>query len=471
MRLKHAMLLSHGLFLSVAVAGILAFLAVTIHYGNLGRPWELLLWVGGGLLIFAGIWSIFEVAAAISGPLEHIAGASRAIAAGRFDVRAGRARYHEGTTLAASFNDMAEALGVFHAADVARLLSEQRRNEAVLDSIDDGIVILDEDARIERINPIAARQFGVDSAEVIGRRLDALLGRDDFDGYARRCIEHQNPGQRKPLEFSLGDGLYGRELSCSFAPFTDARPGLVLVVHDVTAERRFVRERNDFVMRASHELRTPLTGMRMAVNLLAEHARFTPESREADLMQTLSEETTRLTGLLQSLLDLSRLRGGASSTMEFCSPAPILRQALRRCALRAQTQGVELREEIAAGLPQVPLDSNECARVIDNLLDNALRHTPPGGRVILSAVPDHANGEMEICVADDGEGIARQQLERIFEPFVQVGSKPGGAGLGLTLCREIVERHGGRIYAESTPGVQTRFCIRMPLPSEIQSVT
>lgn len=464
MRLKRAMLLSHGLFLALAVAGILAFLIVVTHYGHLGRLWELLLWVGGGLLIFAGVWSIFEVAAAIADPLEHIAGASRAIAAGRFDVRARRARYHEGTTLAASFNDMAEALGVFHAADVARLLSEQRRNEAVLDSIDDGIVILDEDARIERINPIAARQFGVDPANVIGHRLNALLGRDDFDAYARQCIERQNPGQRKSLEFDLGEGLYRRELSCSFAPFADARPGLVLVVHDVTAERRFARERNDFVMRASHELRTPLTGMRMAVDLLAERARFTPESREADLMQTLREETTRLTGLLQSLLDLSRLRGGAFSKVEPCAPEQILRQALRRFGARAQTQGVELREEIADDLPEVLLDTNECARVIDNLLDNALRHTQPGGRVTASAQIDHEKCELEICVADNGEGIAPQQLERIFEPFVQVGSKPGGAGLGLTLCREIVERHGGRIYAESTPDVQTRFCIRMPLP-------
>ncbi|MEO7148447.1 MAG: ATP-binding protein [Rhodanobacteraceae bacterium] len=465
MRLKHAMLLSHGLFLALAVAGILAFLIVMTHYGNLGRPRELLLWVSGGLLIFAGIWSTFELANSISRPLEHIAGASRAIASGRFDVRASRARYHEGTTLAASFNDMAEALGVFHAADVTRLLSEQRRNEAVLDSIDDGIVILDEDARIERMNPVAARQFGVDPANVVGYRLDALLGRDDFDTYARQCIEQQHPGQRKSLELHLGEGLYGRELSCSFAPFADARPGLVLVVHDVTAERRVARERNDFVMRASHELRTPLTGMRMAADLLAERAHFAPESREADLMQTLREETTRLTGLLQSLLDLSRLRGGASSTIELCSPGKILRQALRRFAARAQTLDVELREEIADDLPELLLDINECARVIDNLIDNALRHTPPGGRVTVSAQLDHENDEMEISVADNGEGIAPQQLERIFEPFVQVGSKPGGAGLGLTLCREIVERHGGRVEAQSQPGIDTRFCIRMPLPS------
>ncbi len=252
MRLKQAMLLSHGLFLAVGVAGVLAFLVVVSHYGNLGRPWELLLWVGGGLLIFAGIWSIFEVAHAISEPLEQIAAASRAIAAGRFDVRAGRARYREGTTLAASFNDMAEALGAFHQADVARLLSEQRRNEVVLDSIDDGIVILDEDARIERINPIAARQFGIDPSRAAGNSLDEALGRSDFDAYARLCIEQQNPGQRLPLEISLGEGAFQRNLNCSFGPFTDARPGLVLVVRGAALRARAQRIRDARLARTAH---------------------------------------------------------------------------------------------------------------------------------------------------------------------------------------------------------------------------
>lgn len=464
MRLKHAMLISHGLFLTLAVAGLLAFLIVATHYGHLGRARELLLWVGGGLLIFAGVWCAVRVADSVSRPLERIAVAARAIAAGRFDVRADRARYREGTTLAASFNEMAEALAAFHEADVARLLSEQRRNEAVLHSIDDGLVILGEHGRVERINPIAARQFGIDATRAVGKTLDEMLGRDDLDAHVLACMQRQGQSTRTALEFALGEGAFQRELNCSFVPFMDARPGMVLVVRDVTAERRFARERNDFVMRASHELRTPLTGLRMALDLLAERAHFAPDTREAELMQTLREETTRLTGLLQSLLDLSRLRGGvAAAGAHPCSPGKILRQALRRFDARAQTQGVELRDDIADDLPDVLLDANECARVVDNLLDNALRHTPPGGCVILSAALDHASGELEICVADNGEGIPPHQLKRIFEPFVQVGSKPGGAGLGLTLCREIVERHGGRIEAQSQPGIDTRFCIRMPL--------
>jgi NtrC-family two-component system sensor histidine kinase KinB len=245
-------------------------------------------------------------------------------------------------------------------------------------------------------------------------------------------------------------------------PFTDTRPGLVLVVRDVTAERRFARERNEFVLRASHELRTPLTGLRMALDLLSERARFPPESREADLLQTVREQTARLTALLHNLLDLSRLRGSLEPAHS-CTPELAARAVLQRFAGRAVAARVELRARIAPDLPELKLDTAECERVIENLLDNALRHTPPGGNVVLALSIGTGSNELELCVSDNGEGIAAHELQRIFDPFVQVGEKHGAAGLGLTLCREIVERYGGRIEAQSLPGVETRFCVHLPL--------
>jgi len=469
MRLKHTLLLSHGAFLGLAIAGIVAFCVVLTHFGRLGTFAELLLWVGGMLLILAGIWLSLNLAATIARPLEQIAAATRAISAGRFDVRVGGAGYCEGNTLGATFNEMAEALAAFRASDVDRLLSEQRRNETVLNSIDDGLVIMDENARIERLNPVAARQFGVRPDGVIGSSLDEVLGRDDLDAHARLCMRRAHPtGRAAAQEFSLGEGMLRRELRCSFMPFVDTRPGLVLVVRDVTVERRFAQERNEFVLRASHELRTPLTGLRMALDLLAERARFAPESREADLMQTLREETARLTALLHDLLDLSRLPGAVRPAQP-CTPGQAAHAALRRFAARAQDQRIELRAQIASDLPDLHLDRSECERVLDNLLDNALRHTPAGGTISLALGIGAGNNELKLCVTDNGEGIPAHELQRIFDPFVQVGDKHGAAGLGLTVCREIVEHHGGRIEAQSAPGVETRFCIYLPL--QVDSAT
>jgi len=465
MRLKHTILLSYAAFLALAVAGIVAFCVVLTHFGRLGHLASLLLWLGGVLLILAGIWLSLNLAASIAHPLEQIAAATRSISAGHFDVRVAGTTYREGNTLGATFNEMAEALAAFHASDVNRLLSERRRNETVLNSIDDGLVILDEHVRIERLNPIAARQFGTRIEEAVGKSLDKVLGRDDFDAHARLCLQRAHPtGHAAALEVSLGEGMLRRELRCSFMPFTDSRPGLVLVIRDVTAERRFARERNEFVLRASHELRTPLTGLRMALDLLIERAHFAPDSREADLLQTVRGETARLTTLLHNLLDISRL-GGPPKAAQPCKPEQAARMALQRFAIPARARRIELRAQIAPDLPDLGLDAAECDRVLDNLLDNALRHTQPGGSIVLSLAVGSGSNELELCVSDTGEGIAAHELQRIFDPFVQVGDKHGAAGLGLTLCREIVERYGGRIEAQSVPGVETRFCVYLPLQS------
>ncbi|MGN6728823.1 MAG: sensor histidine kinase [Rhodanobacteraceae bacterium] len=463
MRLKHTILLSHGTFLVLAAAGIVSFCVVLTHFGQLTRTAEWLLWTGGVALILAAVWLSLRLAADIAHPLERIASAARSISAGRFDVRVGGAGYSEGDTLGATFNQMAQALAEFRASDVDRLLSEQRRNEMVLNSIDDGLVILDERARIERLNPIASRQFGTRSEDALGKTLDEVLGRDDLDAHARLCMQRVHPaGHAAAIELSLGEGMLRRDLRCSFMPFVDSRPGLVLVVRDVTAERRFARERDEFVLRASHELRTPLTGLRMALDILGERAHFAADSREADLMQTLREETARLTTLLHHMLDLSRPRGPLEPAQP-CRPEHAAHSALQRFASHALARRIELCGQIAPDLPELKLDATECERVLDALLDNALRHTPAGGRIVLSLAMGRDNNELELCVGDNGEGIPAHELQRIFDPFVQVGGRHGTSGLGLTICRELVERAGGRIEAQSVPGVETRFCIHLPL--------
>jgi NtrC-family two-component system sensor histidine kinase KinB len=463
MRLKHAILIGHAVPLLLVFAGGAAFCIALTHFDPPGYVPRLLLWGGGVLLVLAGVWLDLNLAARLAASLEQVAAAARSISAGHFEARVGPTGYREGNALAAAFNEMAAALAADHASGASRLLSEQGRNEAVLNSIDDGLAILDEHLRIERLNPIAARQLGTRMEDAVGRTLDDVLGRNDLDAHARLCLHREHPaGRAAALEVALGEGMLRRELRCSFIPFSDSQPGLVLVIRDVTVERRFARERNEFVLRASHELRTPLTGLRMALDLLSERARFAPDSREADLLQTVREETVRLTTLLHGLLDLSRL-GGKVATAHRCRPEEAVRAALQRFAGRARDKGIELSARIAPDLPELKLDEAECERVFDCLLDNALRHTPPGGRVWLTLGIAGGSNEMELCVCDSGEGIAAHELQRIFDPFVQVGEKHGAAGLGLALCREIVERRDGRIEVQSQPGVETRFCAYLPL--------
>jgi len=234
------------------------------------------------------------------------------------------------------------------------------------------------------------------------------------------------------------------------------------VLHDVTEQRAFERVRSEFVLRASHELRTPVTGMHMAFGLLRERVKFPPEARENDLLDTIGEEMQRLTQLINDLLNFSRYQSGLQKLeLAHCAVDDLLERAQGRIAPQAADKQIDLLIELEQPLPRIQADTAQLDRVLDNLLHNAVRHTPSGGRIRLHA---RRHGERVIVsVEDNGEGIAYGQQGRIFEPFVQVGRKKGGAGLGLALCKEIVQLHGGRMGVFSRPGQGTQFYMALPV--------
>jgi two-component system, NtrC family, sensor histidine kinase KinB len=250
-----------------------------------------------------------------------------------------------------------------------------------------------------------------------------------------------------PEDLHLEIDKENRVLTYSLTPVVRADGqilGAVMVLHDVTEQRAFERVRSEFVLRASHELRTPVTGMHMAFGLLKERLKFPEDSREGDLFETIGEEMQRLTQLINDLLNFSRYQSGQQKLeRSVCALDDLLERARDRHAQAAGAKQIELQLELDSPLPRIQADISQLDRVMDNLLDNAIRHTPKGGNIRLQA---RRHGERVIVsVEDSGEGIAYSQQGRIFEPFVQVGRKKGGAGLGLALCKEIVQLHGGRM--------------------------
>ena len=256
-----------------------------------------------------------------------------------------------------------------------------------------------------------------------------------------------------------------RLLNYSLTPVSHSQGhilGAVMVLHDVTEQRAFERARNEFVLRASHELRTPVTGMHMAFGLLRERSKFAEETREADLVRIVEEEMERLVHLIEDLLNFSRYQSGVQKLeLAPCDIPELLDNALRRHLGKAQARQIHMEQVVAEALPRTHLDRAQIERVLDHLIDNALRHSPDGSTLRLRA--SRQDERLLISVEDEGEGIAYGQQARLFEPFVQIGHKKGGAGLGLALCKEIVQLHGGRIGAESQPGQGARFHFALPL--------
>jgi two-component system, NtrC family, sensor histidine kinase KinB len=416
-----------------------------------------LLGLVGLAVLIIGFVTAHAIARRFGEPIEALAQAADNIGQGNFDVMLPVSSAVELNQLTRRFGIMAEALREHQATNIDELLAGQQRLQAVLDSIDDGLLMIDRQGRLEHLNPVAQRQLGWDS-DRLGQGLGTALERPELDEQLQLVLRGGTL-ERAPEDLSIDVDGETRVLTYSLTPVSHTQGhilGAVMVLHDVTEQRAFERVRSEFVLRASHELRTPVTGMHMAFGLFRERAHFPQDSREADLLDTVNEEMQRLMQLINDLLNFSRYQNGLQKlVLAPCSIEELLEQARQRFISGAEEKGIALLTEVQGPLPRLQADQAQLDRVLDNLIDNALRHTAPGGSIRLQA---RRHGDrVIISVEDNGEGIAYGQQGRIFEPFVQVGRKKGGAGLGLALCKEIVQLHGGRMGVYSRPGQGTQF--------------
>ncbi|AYN92633.1 MULTISPECIES: ATP-binding protein [Pseudomonas] len=433
------------------------------HAHNRATLIAVLLGLVGLAILGIGFATANTIARRFGGPIDSLAKAADQISQGHFDITLPTSKVTELALLSRRFGSMAESLRQLSQTNIEALVAGQRRLQAVLDSIDYGLIILDYLGHIEHANPVANRQLGWDD-ERQGQLLGAALQRPDIDEAVQRVLSGKTL-EAVPEDLQIDIAGETRLLAWTVTPVNHAdgrSVGALMVLRDVTEQRAFDRVRNEFVLRASHELRTPVTGMHMAFALLQERLKFPEDSREAYLLQTVDEETHRLVRLINDLLDFSRYQSGLQRPEKVPSEvSELLDQARARHADAARDKSVELVVELLhTPLPRVTLDPAQMGRVLDNLISNALRHTPAGGRVSLQAM--RQNDRLLMAVQDNGEGIAYAQQGRVFEPFVQIGSKKGGAGLGLALCKEIIQLHGGRIGVVSRPGQGTQFFMTLP---------
>jgi len=417
----------------------------------------------GLVVLVLGFITAHNIARRFGQPIEALAKAADQLGKGNFDVTLPVTQAAELNQLTRRFGLMADALRKHQATNVDELLAGQQRLQAVLDSIDDGLLIIDRQGRLEHLNPVAQRQLGWNDSR-LGSSLVEALQRPELEQQLRQVLRGGSL-DRPPDDLNMEVDEESRLLTYSLTPVSHPQGpilGAVMVLHDVTEQRAFERVRSEFVLRASHELRTPVTGMHMAFGLLRERVKFPPEARENDLLETIGEEMQRLTQLINDLLNFSRYQSGLQKLeLAPCAIDDLLDHAQSRFAEQAAHKHIELIKELDPPLPRIQADVAQLDRVLDNLLHNAIRHTANGGRL-----PPHARRHAErviISVEDNGEGISYGQQARIFEPFVQVGRKKGGAGLGLALCKEIVQLHGGRMGVFSRPGQGTQFYMALPV--------
>lgn len=429
------------------------------------RAWlvAMLLGVTGLAVLVIGYLTAHTIAQRFGRPIEALARAADQIGQGDFQVVLPVSTVAEMSALSQRFGLMAEALRDFKNSDVEALQAEQQLLQGVLDSINDGLLILDRCGRIDHFNPVAQRQLGWNQTQLgqpladnldhadLGEQLDQVLRGENLESNLKD-LQVVIDGEKRLLAYNL----------CAVSLDDSRTLGAVMVLRDVTEQRAFERVRSEFVLRASHELRTPVTGMLMAFSLLREGLQTQTNARQTDLLNTVDEEMNRLLRLINNLLNVSRYQHGLQTLERSdCAIAPLLQRAQQRFITQAQEQNVSLSCEIHGVLPPIQADPVQIERVLDNLIANALRHSHAGGYVRLRA--RLLAERIVISVEDNGEGIPYQQQTRIFEPFIQVSQKKGGAGLGLALCKEIVQLHGGHIGVHSRTGQGSQFYLALPV--------
>ncbi|HET9674270.1 MAG TPA: ATP-binding protein [Gaiellaceae bacterium] len=350
-------------------------------------------------------------------------------------------------------------LGDLYEAELSSRQEAESRAEAAraLEHVSDGVILTDDSGRVRFWNPAAAKLTGIDEYGAIGRELGLLL--PGWERLAQQPDAHPGLGGAAVVPLELG---HERWLSITSVDFGE---GVVYAVRDVTEERALETMRSDFVTTASHELRTPMTSISGAARTLLRHGEELPDGRQNDFLKMIVSESDRLSRIVDQILLASRIEAGRIEVLhERCDAAAIASSVVESVKHRAP-HDVDVVLDVNGRLPHVDCDPDRLRQVLGNLIDNAVKYSPDGGEVRIELDP---NGEMmRFSVRDQGLGFDQAAAERIFERFYRVDPEQtrgiGGTGLGLYISRELVNRMGGRIWAESEPGQGASLFFELPL--------
>ncbi|BDG61820.1 HAMP domain-containing sensor histidine kinase [Caldinitratiruptor microaerophilus] len=411
------------------------------------------------------------LARTITGPVRELTAKATAMAQGQFDqsipVRSG----DEVGRLAETFNFLAGRLK----ETLAEISGERQKLETILAYMADGLVALDREGRIIKVNPAAARLLGADPGTLTGLRpaeawpdspVAELLERARTQGESG-SLELRPQGERGPVLVAEATPLRGEG---------DAPAGAVLVLHDITELQRLDQMRRDFVANVSHELKTPLTTVKSYVETLLDGAAEDPELRTR-FLGVVEAETDRMVRLVRDLLQLSQLdQGTLQLDLQPVSLPELVEGVLARLSPAWSRRRLAVEWEWAPDLPLCLADRDRLEQVVLNIVANAVEFTPEGGSIRLWAGPDPGGAPgspgsyVRLTVKDTGIGIPAEDLPRIFERFYRVDKARartlGGTGLGLAIAKQIVEALGGDIRIASEVGKGTEVTVLLPVAEE-----
>lgn len=364
-------------------------------------------------------------------------------------------------------------LNILDDVDEARIIAEAEKDKTltVITNLADGLLVFDKEGRLILVNPQAKGFFGLETVEMVGKSVDELSKSPQTKSLTGLIAKKGKIKKVNREEIPISETLV---LEISTVPMEREGEmlGTLVIIHDITREKRVERLKTEFVSLAAHQLRTPLSAIKWTLRMLLDGDLGKITTEQKDYVDKTAQSTERMIDLVNDLLNVTRIEEGRY----LYNPTPLAFEPIIQSLIDAHRDLIDKKKiqfkfnKPKEELPPIKVDEEKIQLAIQNLLDNALRYTPPGGKVTVSLKYHQDKKRVEATVKDSGIGIPKDQQERVFSKFFRgdnaVRMKTEGTGLGLFITKHIIEAHGGEIWFESEEREGTTFYLTLPVVKE-----
>ncbi len=415
------------------------------------------------LVVMVALVIIFNLPGYIANPIAQLNAAIQSVSRKSYEERLSVERTDEFGELAETFNQMVEKLDEYEHSNLANLLFEKKRIETIINRMNDPVLGLDQKNKVVFANRQTLELLNLREEQLVNQYAPDVAVENDL---LRNMIRQEPEDSHKLITIAI-DGkehFYLRETAgIDYVPTgeTEKQPiGRVILLRDVTTFKELDVAKTNFIATISHELKTPIASIQMGSSLLNDGRLGTLNTEQQKIATSLQEESARLSRLVSELLDLSQAESGRMKlNIRPQQVPPLVERAIQSVTMQAQRKNVVIRQEFQNELPPVGVDAEKTTWILTNLLTNAIRHSPENGVVDVRAFA--AGVHLRIEVADYGSGIEPRYLDRIFDRFFQIPGAVTGTGLGLTICKEIMQSQHGEIGVSSELGKGSRFFVEL----------
>lgn len=402
------------------------------------------------ICLLLGFTFLFNFPSLVASPVAKLTEGIKAVANKNYSERIHLNRKDEFGELAEAFNSMAERLNEYEHSNLAKILFEKQRAEAVINSLKDASIGIDKRGKVLFANKQALQLLSLKEEEIIDAEREVLMKRNDL---FRFLVSEQSNSPFKIVVDGKENYFTKEVMELSHE---GQQTGNVIVLKNITPFKELDVAKTNFIATVSHELKTPLASSDFTLKLLEDERVGSLTTEQKELVQSLKEDNKRLLRILSELLDMSQVESGKMQLfIQEVQPRELVEKAILSVLNTAKQKNITIKKEVADNLTDLKADADKTTWVLNNFLTNAIRHSVENAEIIISV--QQAGEKVEFTVQDFGKGIDPRFKDKIFDRYFKAPGNKEGTGLGLAICKEFIDAQGGSIGVVSEPGKGSRF--------------